>query len=197
MKTVSADLAKYLEERNEYRYCDLYKLTFLDGTIWYMTSYDDDVTYNGHRYDSKVCLITRDQTSITGAPTVDTLRVTLTLTVADALGGVPLIKMAHDGGFDNCYLLLTRLFMDVETETILGAVNLFTGRCEVSSCTSIECEITVKSDAVGLSARVPLRVFAPQNVYYETDGQVATSSNDVYTCMIPLKPTKNVLVPST
>ena len=104
------------------------------------------------------------------------------------------MKAVHDGSLDDSYLKLSRCYIDAETEETLGILELFQGKCEVSDVGGMSCKINVKSETMGLNAQFPTRIFAPQNVYEETAGEVATAENDNYTCVIPLKPSRNVLV---
>lgn len=50
MKSVTEELAKYLNTQKEIVSCDLYDLTLFSGTAYYFTDADHDVTYGGHTY---------------------------------------------------------------------------------------------------------------------------------------------------
>ena len=157
---------------------------------------DKDIVFNGKLYKSNKFIIRREQTKTDGAPSVETLSVKIYADHDhdDTIAGANLLKAAHEGRLYDGYISLARAFLDAETGELLGALMLFNGRCEISSCGGIICQLSAKSETIGLSASVPLRTFAPQNVYQEENGVVSTASKDTYTCMIPLKPSKNVLV---
>lgn len=197
MKGCTLDLAEHLNSDNEFICCDLFTLTLNNGSVYRLADFDLDISYNGKNYESGRFVITREQTKIAGTPSVETLSVVINadrLHSADTVDNMYFLEAVHEGTLDDAYLTLGRAFMDAETGAVLGVLSLFHGRCEVSSCGGIMCKISAKSETVGLNAQVPIRTFAPQNVYQEQNGNVSTASQDVYTCMIPLKPSKNVLV---
>lgn len=196
MKNCTLTLAEHLNSDREFICCDLYTLTLNNGSVYRIADFDTAVTWNGKTYSCDKFLVSRDQIKEAGTPSVETLSVTIAADVNhnDNIANDYFLKAVHEGVLDDAYLSLGRAFMDAETGDVLGVLSLFTGRCEVSQCGGIACKLSVKSETVGLSAQIPLRTFAPQNVYQESNGTVTTASSDVYTCMIPLKPSKNVLV---
>lgn len=196
MKNCTSDLAQHLNVDNEFICCDLFTLTLNDGSIYRLADFDSSITFNEKVYSNARYIISRDQTKSSGTPSVETLSVTISADRlhTDTVDNEHLLKAVHEGKLDDAYLTLGRAFMDAETGAIMGVLMLFNGRCEVSSCGGIACKLSVKSETIGLNAQVPLRTFAPQNVYQQENGVVSTASKDVYTCMIPLKPSKNVLV---
>lgn len=149
MKNCTQELAEHLNNDNEFICCDLFKLTLNDGSVYRIADSDKDIAFNGHLYKSDKFILQREQIKTAGAPSVETLTVTIYADREhdDVLSRTNLLQAAHEGKLDD-----------------------------------------------GLNASVPLRTFAPQNVYQEADGVVSTASKDTYTCMIPLKPSKNVLI---
>lgn len=196
MKNCTQELAEHLNNDNEFICCDLFKLTLNDGSVYRIADADKDIAFNGQLYKSNKFILQREQIKTAGAPSVETLTVTIYADREhdDAISRTNLLQAAHEGKLDDGYISLSRAFMDAETGNVLGALALFNGRCEISSCGGIACKLSAKSETIGLNASVPLRTFAPQNVYQEADGVVSTASKDTYTCMIPLKPSKNVLI---
>lgn len=196
MKNCTLDLARQLNEENEFICCDLFTLTLPNGSVNRVADFDKDINFGGRLYKADKFVASREQTKTAGTPNVETLSVTLNTdrSHSDTVDGKYLLQAVHDGTLDDAYLALSRAYMDAETGAVLGVLPLFNGRCEIVSCGGISCKLNVKSETVGLNASVPLRTFAPQNVYQEEDGVVSTASKDTYTCMIPLKPSKNVLV---
>lgn len=196
MKDCTQELAMHLNQDDEFICCDLFTLTLNDNSVYRIAVADKDIVFNGKLYKSNKFIIRREQTKTDGAPSVETLAVKIYADREhdDTLSGVNLLKAAHEGNLDDGYISLARAFLDAETGEFLGALMLFNGRCEIAACGGIICQLSAKSETIGLSASVPLRTFAPQNVYQEENGVVSTASKDTYTCMIPLKPSKNVLV---
>ena len=196
MRTASDTLINELNTATEFRCCDLYRLILADTTTYYIADYDVDVTYNSHVYQHDLFMLQRNGIKISGTPTVDSLSVSIYADQShnDLIKNTYIMKAIHDGTLDNAQLSLSRAFFSASGQ-LLGVINLFTGRCEISSCTSFVCKLTVKSEITGLSAQFPMRVFAPQNSYNEnSNGTVVSASADEYTCAIPLKPSQNVLV---
>lgn len=196
MKNCTLDLAQHLNADNEFICCDLFTLTLSSGSVYHIADFDKDISYNGRLYRHDMFIISRDQTKTAGQPSVETLSVTISADRQhnDNVDNMFLLKAVHEGKFDDSQLTLSRAFLDAENGAVLGVLSLFNGRCEVSSCGGISVKLSVKSETIGLNASVPLRTFAPQNVYQEQSGVVSTASKDAYTCMITLKPSKNVLV---
>lgn len=196
MKNCTPELAAELARSSEFVCCDLFKWVLSNGVTYYIADFDKDVVYLNHVYKHDGVLMERGQTKTTGEPTVDTLTVTVRADHehGDTIGGEYVLKAAHSGILDDSYITLTRAYFDKDTGVLLGGIEVFSGRCDVSSCGGIQCVLTCASECTGLNATLPPRCFAPQNVYEETSGGVVSSSTDAKTCMIPLKPSKNVLV---
>lgn len=197
MKNCSTELATILSNTSEFVCCDLFRLILNNGLAYYIADFDRDVVYQNHNYVHDGVLIERGNTKTTGEPTVDSLTINISADRQhnDVFAGKYILLAAHDGTLDDSYLTLTRAYFDKDTGAMLGGIEIFSGRCDVQSCGGISCQLVCTSECTGLNAPFPLRTFAPQNVYQETsDGDVITSSTDKNTCMIPLKPSKNVLV---
>lgn len=196
MKECTQSLAEKLNTDSEFVCCDLFTLRLSDGTVYNIANFDKDITVNGITYVHDLFIINREQTKMSGTPSVDTLSVNIIADQShnDNVKGEYVLKAVHDGSLDDAYLKLSRCFMDAETDAVLGVLNIFQGRCEVSGVGGMSCKLNVKSETLGLNAQYPLRIYAPQNVFQEAGGQVATASTDAYSCVIPLKPSKNVLV---
>lgn len=196
MRAASTALIQELNSATEFYCCDLYRLILADATTYYIADYDKDISYNGHSYVADLFLMERAGIKTTGLPTVDSLTVNLygDRQHNDILKNKYIMQAVHDGTLDNAQITLSRAFFNAAGD-MLGVMQLFSGKCEISSCNALTCKLTVKSGLTGLSAQVPLRVFAPQNAYNEnSSGQVVAASSDNYTCAIPLKPSQNVLV---
>lgn len=192
MKQVSTDLSQYMNTEKHFEICDLYRIVLTDGTTYYIANYDTDVNYNGHIWEHSKGLFTRDQLKLTGEPTVDSLTVTIACDRRDIVSGVPMLKAAHDGIFSGCELTLYKLYFNDGLP--IGSVQLFDGFCEVSEAGGLKIKLNCKSYVQGLSQNIPLRIFAPQTAYANTNGTVTTSSTDTTTMLVPLKPSQRVLV---
>ena len=194
MKTVTDALAAYLNTKKEMVVCDLYTMTLYDGTAYYHTDADHDVTYNGHTYLHNALILKREQTKINNAVSVDSMTVSIYATVDDKLGDKPIFLAAHDGTLDRATLALSRCFFDTDGNTI-GAVDLFSGITEVKSCGGLLMKLTVKSKVQGLSQEFPRRRFYPQGTYSTSGGKVSSSTEeDSASVIAPYVPLKEVLL---
>ena len=194
MKTVTDELAAYLSAKKEMVVCDLYTLTLYDGTAYYYTDADHDVTYNGRTYLHDALLLKREQTKINNVISVDSMTVSIYATVDDKLGDKPIFLAAHDVTLDRETLSLSRAFFD-EEGNITGAIDLFSGITEVKSCGGLLMKLTVKSKVQGLSQEFPRRRFYPQGTYSTSGGKVSSSTEeDSASVIAPYVPLKEVLL---
>ena len=172
--------------------CDLYTLVLESGTTYRFASYDRDVTYDGNTWEHATFAFKRDQLKLQGAPSVDTLGVTVYCTPDDKLGEVPFMTGCHNGLLDQSMMQLCRAyFSDGEC---VGVVPMFSGKCEVQQSGGLSVKLKIKSIIQGLAAPLPVRMFAAQAAYANADGVITTSSTDTTSMVIPLKPSGNVLV---
>ena len=194
MKAVTDALATYLNTEKEMNVCDLYTLTLYDGSAYYYTDADKDITYNGHTYLHNALLLKREQTKINNVISVDSMTVSIYATVDDKLGDKPIFLAAHDGALDRATLALSRCFFDANGNTI-GAVDLFSGSTEVKSCGGLLMKLTVISKVQGLSQEFPRRRFYPQGTYSTSGGKVSSSTEeDSASVIAPYVPLKEVLL---
>lgn len=200
MKATTGQLNRELNTKRIFTCCDLFTLTLNNQKTFRAADFDIDVTYQGNTYYHDRFLMKRDQTKSTGEPVVETLSVNIFADqhhVYDFLDGKYVSLAAHDGTLDDSTLTLGRAFFTSDTGKLelLGVIYLFTGRCEVSECEGGCVKLTVKAETTGLNAKIPRRIYAPQNVYMSNNrAGVMTSSSDNKTCMVPLKPNASVLL---
>ena len=191
MKSATANIQACLAAEST-EVCDLYTLTLADGTIYRFANYDRDVIYGGNIYRHGVFLFKRDQVRLQGAPSVDTLGVTVYCTPDDLLGDVRFVTGCHNGLLDQSFMLLSRAYF--AGGECVGIVPVFSGRCEVQQSGGISVKLRVKSIIQGLAAPLPVRMFAAQAAYANANGVITTSSTDTTSMLIPLKPSGNVLL---
>lgn len=194
MKSVTEELAKYLNTQKEMVSCDLYDLTLFSGTAYYFTDADHDVTYGGHTYLHNAIMLKREQTKLNNVVSVDSMTVSIYATIEDKLGDKPILLAAHDGAFDRATLAMSRCFFDLDGN-ITGAIDLFSGITEVKSCGGLLMKLTVKSKVQGLSQEFPCRRFYPQGTYSTSGGKVSSSTEeDSASVIAPYVPLKEVLL---
>lgn len=202
MKQATTELAGYLNNKTEYKTCNLFKISLAGGSVFYITDFDKDVIFENHTFQHDLFMVKRGQTSISGTPEVDTTNVSIYADKDhhDLINNVFLLEAIHKGILDTAYLTLWRAYFDVEIDTMqdetlrpYGALKLFMGRLELTSCTNICAKFTAKAETTGLHMLLPLRTYQAQTSYANDNGNVIEYSGDVTTCVIPLKPSSNVL----
>lgn len=197
MKQISNNLIEYMTEERSFLCCDLFDITLKSGNDYYIADFDTDVEYNNKTYRHDLFLMIRDQTKIIGEPTVDTLSVTIYTdnNHEDKIEHKNILLACHEGLLDQATVSLRRAYFDPDTKNLIGVADLFTGRAEITNVGGISAKLDIKSVASGLAGLYPVRIFAPTKAYIEnSSGSIVTSSTDETTCVIPLKPSKNVLI---
>lgn len=191
MKTAT-DVIKNCLAAESTQVCDLYTLVLESGETYRFASFDRDVSYDGNTWTYRPFLFQRGQVKLQGAPSVDTLSVTVYCTPDDKLGDVTFMAGCHNGLLDNSMMQLCRAYFS-EGECV-GIVPVFSGRCEVQQSGGLAVKLNVKSIIQGLAAPLPVRMFAAQAAYANANGVIVVSENDTTSMVIPLKPSGNVLV---
>lgn len=161
MKEVNEVLRQHLNNDKYFMSCDLYELRLRSGVTYYWADSDADVSYNGQIYKSDGPIIVRDKIATNSTVSVDKMTVSISTNEQDKIGGVPIMAVAHNGGFDGAQMTLKRAFFD-DNYTIIDAVGLFTGLCEVSQGGGLTLKLNVKSIVQKLNIEYPNRRYYPQ-----------------------------------
>ena len=172
--------------------CDLYTLVLESGETHRFANFGRDVTYDGNTWKHTPFAFKRGQVKLQGAPSVDTLSVTVYCTPDDKLGNVTFMAGCHNGLLDQSMMQLCRAYFS-EGECV-GIVPVFSGRCEVQQSGGLAVKLNIKSIIQGLVAPLPVRMFAAQAAYANANGVIVVSENDTTSMVIPLKPSGNVLM---
>lgn len=170
MKHVSDALSQHLDADKRFISCDLYELNFRSGLSYFYADTDRDVIFGGRTYVADGPIIQRTAIKTASQVSVDKLTLTIHANEQDTLGGVPLMAVAHNGGFDGATLKLRRAFFD-DKGNIIDAIDLFTGNCEVKSGGGLTVQLEVKSVVQRLNTEWPNRRYYPQCPYciYDSD----------------------------
>lgn len=161
MKEVNEVLRNHLNNDKYFMSCDLYELRLRSGVTYYWADSDADVSYNGQIYKCDGPIIVRDKIATNSTVSVDKMTVSISTNEQDKIGGVPIMAVAHNGGFDGAQMTLKRAFFD-DNYTIIGAVGLFTGLCEVTQGGGLTLKLNVKSIVQKLNIEYPNRRYYPQ-----------------------------------
>ena len=161
MKEVNEVLRQHLNNDKYFMSCDLYELRLRSGVIYYWADSDADVSYNGQIYKSDGPIIVRDKIATNSTVSVDKMTISISTNEQDKIGGVPIMAVAHNGGFDGAQMTLKRAFFN-DDYTIIDAVGLFTGLCEVTQGGGLTLKLNVKSIVQKLNIEYPNRRYYPQ-----------------------------------
>lgn len=161
MKEVNEALRHHLNNDKYFTSCDLYELRLKSGVSYYWADSDTDVAYNGKVYKADGPIIVRDKIATNSTVSVDKMTVSISTNEQDKIGGVPIMAVAHNGGFDGAEMSLQRAFFD-DNYKIIGTVGLFTGICEVSQGGGLTLKLNVKSVVQKLNIEYPNRRYYPQ-----------------------------------
>lgn len=193
MKKVSDALNSYMNNEKHFEIYDMYSLHLKSGNSYYIAAADKDIDWDGIKWKSNLFIISREQIKLQGAPTVDTLSVSIKCDSEDVVDGVPFMQACHNGNLDNAVLTLYKAYF--KDGLCVGAYKIFEGLTEVSTAGGLGVKLVVKSIVQGLSQEIPIRIFAPQSAYAANKaGSVVSSDQDTYTMLIPLKPSMRVLL---
>ncbi len=202
MKTVSNELATYLNTEKNFISCDLFELVLANGNTYRYANTDCDIIWDGKPYLHDALLIKRQQIKLQSQVTVDTLSVSIFTDkdhAADLIDGTPVMAAAHSGVLDGAKMYLKRCFFrtgdGLPSATAIGVVSLFGGDVEIKSSGGIRLDLTIKSKTQGLSQEFPRRKYYPQGSYTTTSGKVISTGTTNDTCLIaPFVPRKEVLL---
>lgn len=165
MKQVSPELLVYLHSRTNFYMCDLYEITLSSGLSFRYASYDMDITLpSGGVFSCKGPQFKRDRTKLSSTIAVDKMNVTVLLDAADTISDVPIMHIAHNGGFDEATLSLFRCFMS-SPGTVVGVVEMFTGYVDVKDGGGLKMNWEIKSSVQRLNVDYPLRKYYPTCPY--------------------------------
>lgn len=170
MKEVSSVLGTHLNTSKRFMSCDLYEFQLKSGINYYYADTDRAVAFGGKTYRHDGPIVTRTQIKTASSVSVDKLTVTINSVQGDTMGGVPIMAVAHNGGFDGCIIALKRAFFDDEGN-IIDVLHLFKGEGEVKSGGGLTVQLEVKSIVQRLNTEYPNRRYYPQCPYtvYDSD----------------------------
>ena len=194
MKNTTNEVLEYLSTSKNLLVCDIYTLTLKNGNVYRFADFDTDVDYGGFTYSHTLMgLPKRQQIKLQSQVTVDSMTVEIYNGADDLIENMQLNKAAHDGILDRAMLSLSRCYFD--NQTVLGAVQLFSGMVEIKQCGGLSLQITAKAKTQGLNMEFPLRRYYPQGVYINDNNTVRSSSDNTETCLItPYVPLREVLL---
>lgn len=192
MKVVSNDLAEHLNTQKNLTACDLYEIVLANKAVYRFAAFDRDVIFDGKLYRHNAGLFKRQQIKLDGNVTVDSLNVSVYAGESDKIEGRSLIVAAVDGTLDRARLALTRCFF--EGDAVLGGINLFVGKIEITSAGGLELALKIKAETQGLNMEFPMRRYYPQGSFTLNNNVVSSRDTDDVAMVTPFIPQREVLL---
>jgi uncharacterized phage protein (TIGR02218 family) len=160
MKSASAATIALLAG-NQCYYAELYTITLNSGAILYYTDGDGPLVYGGNTFICNAPLVSRDRTKLVVGVQADSVNVTMQVSPANLISGIPFSQFAVNGGFDGATMKIDRCYMATYGDTSAGIVNIFTGMVIDVAPSRTEIVLQVGSNLQLLNIAMPRNVFSP------------------------------------
>jgi uncharacterized phage protein (TIGR02218 family) len=142
---------------------DCFTFTLQSGLVLTYTNVDVAVTLGGAVFAANSVLVDGLRYRSSVGLDVDQQQITLSAAADVTLNGAPFLVALRDGAFDGALIARDRAFFsDRLGGTIIGSVNLFTGRlATVDEVGRTSAKITVQSDLILLDVSMPRNLYQP------------------------------------
>jgi uncharacterized phage protein (TIGR02218 family) len=163
MKTsLNGTLNAFLLANEQFYETDLYTISPLNtSTVLYLTSADQNITWNGHTYSAAGPNMTRSMMKWSIGLTVDTMSVSFDAQPTTLFNGVPILQAFANGIFDGARFQLDRLF-GVSPQQLVDSVTLFTGNiADITELGRTRCTLQVRSRLDLLNNSFPKNLYQP------------------------------------
>jgi uncharacterized phage protein (TIGR02218 family) len=188
MKTASPELIAMLANSSSFVMADCYAFTLLNGMGLWLNTSDIPLTIEATIYPAAgstdllgnpLPLIERSKTRTVRGTQVDSLTVQMYLDASHKIGGVPILTLLRNGGFDGARLSVLRAFLPDWSSPVTGTVKLFIGRVSDVELTRNSATLTVKSDLELLNIQMPRHLYQPgcANSIYDAGCRVDKTSS--------------------
>ena len=142
---------------------NLFTITLIDGvTVFNWTDYDQNLTFGGTMFSSKIGTLSRPSWKVTNTMEVPQMSLKLTSINTAFNGGAGLELQIHSGLFDGAQLLLQRAMMGADANpNTLGVVPLFKGKISAIDLDGLTATIGVKGKLNDLDQYAPRNLYQP------------------------------------
>lgn len=156
MKPASLAVIDHLQTVHSLIPPDRYTITLVGGAVLRWTSHDRAIIDGANIWVPVG--IQRGRTRSSAKLETDTLTVTIDVSSAVTVGGIPLTQALRLGALDGADFLLEKSFLR-EDGSIIGTVHLFAGRVAEPEWNRQQAELTVKSEIELLDVTIPRNVY--------------------------------------
>jgi uncharacterized phage protein (TIGR02218 family) len=168
MKPASSALVSYLaalrgDSDATLLMADCFTFTLQSGLVLTHTNVDVPVTLGGAVFVANSVLVDGLRYRSSVGLDVDQQQITLSAAPDVTLDGAPFLIALRDGAFDGALIARDRAFFsDRLGGTVIGSVNLFTGRlATIDEVGRTSAKITVQSDLILLDVSMPRNLYQP------------------------------------
>lgn len=143
--------------------CDLYTFQLVDGTVFYVTTFDVPIFYQGHIFECTP-LVNRSKIRVQLGMQVATVEIDLQADPTMQVGVVPtpILTALNQGKFDAALVLIDRMYMPSVGDTSLGTIRRFAGTVgPVSNLGRSSANLTINGLTELLNLPLPGIVFQP------------------------------------
>jgi uncharacterized phage protein (TIGR02218 family) len=175
MRSVGTDLGTFLDTHTTLDwFAELFTWTPQSGATYRWTNWASDLTVGGHTFTAAgtgtVPLIEVDGYKSSVGTTIETTKVTLYAGATAQFGGVRLPLAAASGAFDQCGLLVERVYMPSPGDVSLGTMHIFQGIVGDAEPSSSTVVLTVESGMAALNQVIPRTMIQAgcNNVLFDT-----------------------------
>lgn len=167
--TGDIDFTNWLSNATKVIRCDLWTIITRAGIVLRYTSGDVDITLPDGRTYVRGPGFKRSRLKLSAGLQVDQLDVTLLVTAANTIVGIPMAYHARAGGFDGATVLLEWAYFD-ELGTYKGFVRKFPGTAGPATIEPGQIRFSVRSELAKLQTMLPKEVYQPAclNQPYDT-----------------------------
>ena len=162
MKQTSPALIAFLLGRKPVVPAELFQFVFADGTAMNLTSYTNNITYNGILYYSSnndKPIVSRTGWSIKNTIEIPEMTLTLLSTGSD-YGSINIKRAIVNGLLDGCTMVLTRLFLDPQNNMAqVGSVVLWSGVTGPVTGSITGAKITFRGHNVRMDQNFPKNLY--------------------------------------
>lgn len=160
MKSANPDLIALLNSSNQFQIADLYTLMLIGGGVYYYTSWDVDVVYDGHTFSSVGALFERSKVRIVLGIEVDEMDLTVFASPTLLINGVPFLQAVRRGDLDGASVRLDRAFMSAPP-AVVGALYQFGGNVSSVRAGRSNAQFKIKSNLELLNVQMPRNTYQP------------------------------------
>lgn len=194
MRTATATLASFLKSGLPNWQADLFTITTIAGETVRYTSFDRNITWNGHVYSAAGPLLTRTKWSMKNTCEVTELELTIKALNTDLIDLRNIKLQFHNGVFDMATVRVERAVMPRSSDMSLGTVLLWQGRMGKVDITGSTITIAVRGGHALLDQYMPKNEFLTGCIHTLFDaGCTLSKATFTYTKTVGASPTVRFL----